>query len=60
MTPSEKAHAEAEITALNTLLASQWWNEECENANYHSIHGFMEESRDERKEQVAEAANASD
>lgn len=56
MTAEEKAQAESEITALNVLLSSEWFSEECENANYHSLHGFLEESRDERKEQVAEAS----
>ena len=43
-----------EIDAMNTLLESEWWTEECENANLHQMYGsysMLEEFRDSRMEE---------
>lgn len=43
-----------EIDAMNTLLESEWWTEECENANLHTMYGsysILEELRNGRIEE---------
>lgn len=43
-----------EIDAINTLIDSEWWIEECENANLHTMYGkwsMLEEFRDSRVEE---------
>lgn len=40
-----------EIDALEVLMESEWWSEECENANYHDLTGpfsFMAECIESR------------
>jgi hypothetical protein len=43
-----------EIDAIQTLIDSEWWGEECENANLHSLTGnfsIMQEFMDSRVEE---------
>lgn len=51
---SEVTQMSKEIDAMNTLLESKWWTEECENANLHQMYGsfsMLEELRDARVEE---------
>lgn len=44
----QRAQRYEELDALNTLLDSEWFAEECENGNYHSAREFMKELCNER------------
>lgn len=51
---AEVTQMSKEIDAMNTLLDSEWWFEECENANLHSMygpHGMLVEFRNSRVEE---------
>jgi hypothetical protein len=52
MDDTERAQAMSEIYALNTLMESQWYMEECENANHHSEYDWLKENRDQREAEV--------
>ena len=44
--PPAPQPSQAEVVALNTLLKSEWFGNECESANYHSLHDFLAELQD--------------
>lgn len=51
---TEVTQMSQEIDAINTLLSSEWWTEECENANLHQMYGswsMLEELRNLRVEE---------
>lgn len=55
MTWQERYDADKEVAALDTLIDSEWFTEELENANYHSLYGhfgFLKELRDIRHDEL--------
>lgn len=52
MTDAEKSQALTEIEAFDVLMNSEWFMDECENANYHSQHDWLRENKEQREEEV--------
>jgi len=53
MTDAERKQAQKEVEAFDTLLKSEKFGEECENANYHNTHDWLEECKSEREVELA-------
>lgn len=59
MSQQERTQAQRELEAMEVLLASDWWTEECENGNYHGFYGpfsFLAELRDQKRKEVMKEA----
>lgn len=52
MNEAERALAQKEVDAFDTLLKSEKFGEECENANYHSTHDWLDECKREREAEL--------